>query len=294
MNGTMNWIAWAIPVFIIAMVGEYLLLRDKDYVGYSGKDTAASLTMGLGNFFLGLLLKALTLGVLIWMYQFRLVDVPNVWWTWPLLILAEDFCYYWYHRVHHEVRLFWAAHVNHHSSSHYNLSTALRQSWTTPLTGMLFWVPLPLLGFPPEMILGAKAISLLYQFVLHTEAVRRLGPLEWIFNTPSHHRVHHGRNAEYLDKNYGGIFIIYDRLFGTFEPERAAVDYGLTKQLTTHNPIRIAFHEWVAMFRDAARGCCWRTRISRVVRGPGWSPDSCCDVNRDALERVAERGGIRT
>jgi sterol desaturase/sphingolipid hydroxylase (fatty acid hydroxylase superfamily) len=171
------------------------------------------------------------------------------------------------------VRLFWAAHVNHHSSRHYNLSTALRQSWMTPLTGIVFYCPLPLLGFEPAMVATAVAINTVYQFWIHTEAIDRLGPLEWIINTPSHHRVHHGRNVEYLDRNYAGMFIIWDRMFGSFEPESAAVDYGLTKNIETFNPITIAFHEYVDMFRDAARADSMTNALQHMMRPPGWSPD---------------------
>ena len=190
-----------------------------------------------------------------------------------MLLFAEDLCYYWFHRIHHEVRFLWAAHVNHHSSQHYNLSTALRQPLLTPLTGPIFWAPLALLGFPPWMILTAQAWSLLYQFWLHTEAVDRLGPLEWILNTPSHHRVHHGKNVPYLDKNHGGIFIIWDRLFGTFAPEDERVVYGLTKDITTFNPLRIGFHEVAAIARDVARAPTLGAKLGYVVRPPGWSHD---------------------
>jgi sterol desaturase/sphingolipid hydroxylase (fatty acid hydroxylase superfamily) len=220
-----------------------------------------------------LVFKAFALGAMVWLHQFRLLDIPNAWWVWPLVIFAEDHSYYWFHRVHHEVRLFWAAHVNHHSSQHYNLSTALRQSWTTPLTGPWFWLPLPLIGFAPQMIVVAQVVSLLYQYWIHTEMIGRLGWLEAILNTPSHHRVHHGRNPQYLDKNYGGIFIIYDRLYGTFEPEAEAVDYGLTTNIETFNPVRIAFHEWAAMFRDARRAPTLGAAIGYLLRPPGWKHD---------------------
>jgi sterol desaturase/sphingolipid hydroxylase (fatty acid hydroxylase superfamily) len=190
-----------------------------------------------------------------------------------LLFFAEDLCYYAFHRVSHESRFFWAAHVNHHSSTHYNLSTALRQSWTTPLTTLPFWLPLPLLGFAPWMIITEQAISLLYQYWLHTEAIGTMGPFEKLFNTPSHHRVHHGRNAEYLDRNHAGILIIWDKLFGTFVPERAPVEYGLTKNLESFNPLVIAFHEWRQIAVDVAGarslGDAWRY----VFGPPGWSPD---------------------
>ena len=218
-------------------------------------------------------LKLLPFAGLAWFYQFRLFDIPVVWWSWILLLFAEDFCYYWFHRLHHEVRALWAAHENHHSSTHYNLTTALRQSWTTPFTGFLFWVPLPLLGFPIEMILIQKSISLLYQYWLHTELIGRLGWFGVVFNTPSHHRVHHGRNPIYLDRNHAGIFIIWDKIFGTFEPEGEAVDYGLTKNIHTHNPVRIAFHEWAAMLGDAWKARSWRGRFGYLFMPPGWTED---------------------
>jgi sterol desaturase/sphingolipid hydroxylase (fatty acid hydroxylase superfamily) len=169
--------------------------------------------------------------------------------------------------------VFWACHVNHHSSTHYNLSTALRQAVLTPLSGPIFWAPLPLIGFPPWMVLTAQAWSLLYQFWLHTEAIDRLGPLEAIMNTPSHHRVHHGKNVRYLDKNHAGIFIIWDKLFGTFAPEEERVVYGLTTDITTYNPLRIGFHEFAAIGRDVARAPSLRAKLGYMFRPPGWSHD---------------------
>ena len=230
--------------------------------------------MGLGNVVVAALTKGAAVAVFFAAYEHRIFDLGTGAAAWLLLFFAEDLCYYWFHRVHHEVRFFWAAHVNHHSSRHYNLSTALRQSWTTPLTGPIFWVPLALLGFHPFMILTAQAVSLIYQFWIHTELIGRLGPLEWVLNTPSHHRVHHGSNVEYLDRNYGGILIVWDRLFGSFEPERAAVDYGLTKNIRSFDPVpdrvpRVA--------RDVPRrlacALAGATRIGYLLRPPGWSPD---------------------
>ena len=218
------------------------------------------------------------------------VEIELTWWTLPLLILGEDCCYYWFHRIHHEVRLFWAAHVNHHSSTHYNLSTALRQSWTTPLTGPIFWAPLAVVGFDPAAILVAQSISLIYQFWIHTELIDRMGPLEAILNTPSHHRVHHGRNVRYLDRNYAGIFIFWDRLFGTFEPESERVDYGLTKNIHTFNPVEIAFHEWKAIWRDVRSATSWREAIAYVFEPPGWSPDHSTRTAREMQAELLQSG----
>src|SRR4029079_10729997 len=173
----------------------------------------------------------------------------------------------------HEARVFWASHVVHHSSRHFNLSTALRQTWV-PMTYLPFWLPLLALGFPPWMVLLAQSWSLIYQFGLHTERIGRLPrPIEAVFNTPSHHRVHHGSNEVYLDRNYGGILIVWDRLFGTFQGETERVRYGLTKNIRSFKPTRVAFHEFAAIWRDVRAAESWRHRLGCLFRGPGWSPD---------------------
>jgi sterol desaturase/sphingolipid hydroxylase (fatty acid hydroxylase superfamily) len=268
----------SIPAFIVLMVLEgFWSLRARaagqEIVGYTRQDTITSLAMGVGNVILSGGAKLGVAALWAWLYRFRLIDLPQAWWVWVLLFFAEDLCYYVFHRVSHESRFFWAAHINHHSSTHYNLSTALRQSWTTPFTGPLFWLPLPLLGFEPRMIFTQQAISLLYQFWLHTEAIDRLGPFEWVFNTPSHHRAHHGRNLAYLDRNYGGILIIWDRLFGTFEPERERVVYGLTKDIHTFYLPRVAFHEWAAILADIRRSPSLGAALRYTFGIPGWSHD---------------------
>ena len=270
-------IAFAVPGFIalLALEARYEHRHpERARRGYESRDTAASLVMGLGNVVVAALCKAGAAAVFFVAYQFRLFDIPNVWWAWLLLIPLEDLCYYWFHRGSHEVRFLWAAHVNHHSSRHFNLSTALRQSWTTPLTGPIFWVPLALIGFHPLMILTAQAISLVYQFWIHTELIGRLpSRFEWWMNTPSHPRVHHGSNVEYLDRNYAGIFMLWDRLFGSFEPEGEPVDYGLTRNIQTFNPLTIAFHDWAGMFRSMRGARTWRNALGYALRPPGWSPD---------------------
>lgn len=268
-------IAYAIPVFVLSMLIEYLHTRRKGKDAYERTDTVASIAMGIGAVVVGVPFRLLFLWVLSLLYEYRLFTFDLTLGTFLLLLLAEDFCYYWSHRTNHEVRLFWAAHVNHHSSERYNLSTALRQSWTQPYLMWIFWLPLPLLGFSPEMILLQQAISLIYQFFIHTQEVKRLGPLEWIFNTPSHHRVHHAVNPRYLDRNHGGIFIVWDRLFGTFAEERDddVPVYGITKNIETYNLFRISFHEWGAMLRDVARAPRFLDKLKYVVMPPGFSPD---------------------
>ena len=186
-------------------------------------------------------------------------------------VLGWDFIYYWNHRLSHEVRWLWAVHSVHHSSERYNLSTALRQPWGEALTLFVPYSLLALVGVNPRVLADARAINLIYQFWVHTEAIDKLGPFERVFNTPSHHRAHHGSNAEYLDQNHGSILILWDKLFGTFEPEGARVVYGLTNNIDTFNPVRVFGTEWMAIARDVAASESWRERWSFLLRGPGWA-----------------------
>jgi sterol desaturase/sphingolipid hydroxylase (fatty acid hydroxylase superfamily) len=268
-------ILYAIPVFVALLAAEWLSFRhgaEDRLRGYEVKDTFTSLAMGSGNVVINFGWKLVVLTVYAGLYELTPLRIsPRSWWAWVLLFFADDFAYYWFHRVSHEVRVFWASHVVHHSSQHYNLSTALRQTWV-PMTYLPFWLPLALVGFKPWMIMLQQAISLVYQFFLHTERVGRLPALvETVFNTPSHHRVHHGSNDIYLDRNYGGILIIWDRLFGSFQPETVPVRYGLTKNISTHNPVRVALHEYIALWREAARAPRWRDKLAVALRGPGWT-----------------------
>ncbi len=189
-------------------------------------------------------------------------------------VFAWDAIYYWNHRIQHESRWLWAIHVVHHSSERYNLSTALRQPVADNFGMFVPYGLLGALGFRPALIETARGVNLLYQYWIHTEAISKLGPVEEVFNTPSHHRVHHGSNRRYLDRNHGSILIVWDRLFGTFQREldEEPVVYGLTKNIRTFNPLRVATHEHAAILRDVARSTSWRERLGRVFRGPGWSP----------------------
>ena len=270
-------ILYAIPAFVLLLAVElwsFRLAADEELVGYELRDTRTSLSMGLGNVVINAVWKLAVVVVYAGLYELTPLRMPaDEWWTYVLLFFADDFSYYWFHRIHHEVRVFWASHVVHHSSEHYNLSTALRQTWT-PMTALPFWAGLALLGFQPWMILLQQAISLIYQFWIHTERIGRLpAPFELVFNTPSHHRVHHGSNELYLDRNYGGILIVWDRLFGTFQGETERVRYGLTQNLHTFKPTRVAFHEFSAIARDVRAAASWRHRLGYMFHGPGWSPD---------------------
>ncbi|WP_159840105.1 sterol desaturase family protein [Nocardia sp. CY41] len=269
-------IAHAIPVFVLCLALEaasFHLLPDDDQLGYQFRDARTSVLMGLGNVVVNLGWKLVVVAVYAAAYLAAPVHLPaDQPLTWIALFFADEIAYYWYHRTHHTVRVFWASHVVHHSSEFYNLSTALRQPWT-PFSSLPYWLPLALAGFPPWMILLQQSVSLLYQFFIHTERVGTLWrPVEFVFNTPSHHRVHHGSNDRYLDKNYGGILIVWDRLFGTFEPETERVRYGLTKNIATFNPARVATHEWISIWRDLRGATSWRAKGGYLFRGPGWSP----------------------
>lgn len=264
----------AIPVFVLTMFVEWRLTRKKDRVGrYTLRDTAASLAMGSGYLVGQALFKGVHIALYSWAYHHRLISFEWGVAAMVALFFLDDFIYYIFHRTHHEVRALWAVHVNHHSSEEYNLSTALRQPWLEPLVGPLFWLPLPFLGFPVEAVVVQQLLNLLYQYGVHTEQIHKFPSwIEWIFNTPSHHRVHHGSNPQYLDRNYGGILIIWDRLLGTFEPEEESVRYGITHNIRSHNPVWIAFHEFAAIAGDVRRAPSLRAKLHRVFGQPSTQP----------------------
>ena len=273
-----NVVQMAVPLFIGLILLEILIARFRGSARYETRDTLASLIMGAGSIISGMLVGFIAYQSLMYFYQFRLFEPGLGLWVFVVCFILDDLRYYWFHRIAHRVRWVWASHVNHHTSQHYNLSTALRQTWTGVFTGIFILnVPLVLLGFHPAMIVFVNGFNLVYQFWIHTEAIRRLPwVVELIFNTPSHHRVHHGTNARYLDANYAGTLIIWDRLFGSFVPEddREPVKYGIVRNLATFNPLKIAFHEWINMFIDLVRpGLALRQRLAYLFAPPGWSHD---------------------
>jgi sterol desaturase/sphingolipid hydroxylase (fatty acid hydroxylase superfamily) len=296
---------FAIPGFIGLMLLELAVTRrgqrqEDRLLGYERTDSRTSLAMGMGSLVVNGIWRfaeVLILGAAAALVPWEL----HGWSAWAVGLLGVEFFYYWDHRAGHEIRLLWAAHVIHHSSQKYNLSTALRQTWTGEYT-VLFFLPVALLGVPVEIILAAWSVNLLYQFWIHTEAIDRLPRwFEFVFNTPSHHRVHHGSQAQYLDRNYGGVLIVWDRLFGTFEPEGERVIYGLTKNLDTFNPLRVATHEYVALYRDVRAAGSWRTGAGFLLHGPGWAPGArpeliaqavTAELRNSASKTVASTGGL--
>ncbi|WP_432038819.1 sterol desaturase family protein [Streptomyces cucumeris] len=266
---------WSTPAFVLLTVVEMVACRlhpDEDAEGYAAKDAATSVTVGLGSPFVDLVWKIPIVAVYAAVHELTPLRVPVLWWTLPPMLLAQDFLCYGLHRGHHVIRILWACHVVHHSSRKFNLSTALRQPWTS-WTGWVFYLPLIALGVHPAAVAFCSSAGLVHQFWIHTE---RIGtpprPVELVFNTSSHHRVHHASQGGYPDRNVAGILIVWDRLFGSFAPETERPVYGLTKNLDTYSPLRVATHEYAAIARDVAAAEGWRERAGRVFRGPGWTP----------------------
>ena len=284
----------AVPFFVLLVLAEMIYARMSGRAKFEPRDSAASLVMGLGNLVSGIVFGLVTI---IW-FQFvgarALFDFGWSWPVWIIALIADDFLYYWSHRWAHTVRWYWADHVVHHSSQHYNLTTALRQPWISPLTFKFLWLgsALIFLGFPPAMIAFVGSINLIYQFWIHTEAVGRLPKwFEAVMNTPSHHRVHHATNPIYLDKNYAGIFIIWDRMFGSFQPEldEERCRYGIVKNLGSDNPLVICFHEWVGIFNDLRRAKSPKEAFMYAFGRPGWSPDGSRLTSEGLLARWKAR-----
>ncbi|MFF5390235.1 sterol desaturase family protein [Streptomyces sp. NPDC013012] len=268
-------LALSAPLFVLLVAVEMIYYRlhpDENASGYGVRDTAASFAVGAGAVVVDILYKTIAVAVFVALYELTPLRVEVTWATFPLILLAQDFCYYWMHREHHLVRVLWASHVVHHSSRRYNFSTSVRQPWTG-LTSQIFYIPLALAGVPPWAILLCGAINMLTQFWLHTDRIGRLPRIiERTINTPASHRVHHASQGGYLDRNFGGILMIWDRMFGTWAEETERPRYGLTKNIDTHNPLRIVSHEYAAIGRDLARATHWRDRARHLLGRPGWQP----------------------
>ncbi|MBR0553049.1 sterol desaturase family protein [Stakelama marina] len=286
-------VTYAIPAFVLLVAAEMVVAWSKDRRRYCPRDTLTSMSLGLGSTVAGVLAGGFVFAIAFWVWQFRLFDIGWNWYWFVVAFVLDDLAYYVFHRSAHRVRWFWASHVVHHSSQHYNLSTALRQTWTGffSLT-FLFRLPLFLIGFPPAMVFFVAGVNLVYQFWIHTEAIGRMPRwFEAVMNTPSHHRVHHATNARYLDRNYAGVFIVWDKLFGTFEPEREdeAPRYGIVKDLGSFNILWAATHEWIGIARDVWRAPGWRAKWNYMWREPGWSHDG----SRDTSDTIRARWKAR-
>lgn len=273
-----NPLTYAAPFFVLCILVELAALRwldhDDSTTGYALKDARASISMGVVSVFFLTAFKVVTFvaftAVFVWFAPWQLP--ADTWWYWVLLVVGLDLGYYWHHRFSHRVRIAWAGHQAHHSSEFMNFGTALRQKWN-PWFEFFFWLPLPLLGFSPWTLYVAFGFNLIYQFFVHTELVGKLPrPVELVFNTPSHHRVHHGSDPEYLDKNYGGVLIVWDRLLGTFAEERHRPTYGLTYKVETYNLLRLQYGDYVQMVRDVRGATGLRNKLGHVLGPPGWHP----------------------
>ncbi|WP_118180990.1 sterol desaturase family protein [Paraburkholderia phosphatilytica] len=265
------------PVFLACIGWEawHLYRTRPDAHLYSWRDTLCNAALALMHQGADKLAWFFVLPVYAYVYDhYRVFTWRDGWLSFAVLFIAQDFLYYVFHRASHRVRWLWAAHVVHHSSQRMNFSTAFRQSLMYPVAGMwVFWTPLALFGFPPHQIVAIVLINLAFQFFVHTQAIGRLGWLEYVLNTPSIHRVHHARNDRYIDRNYAGVLVIWDRLFGSYvdEDPRDPPVYGIVEQIQTYNPLKATFHEWHAMLTDAARVKGWQNRVAALFGPPEWA-----------------------
>jgi sterol desaturase/sphingolipid hydroxylase (fatty acid hydroxylase superfamily) len=278
-----NPVTYAVPFFLLTILIELAALRWLDHdsafdnrgvTGYAGKDAGTSMLMGLGSLVSTLVFKVgafvVYSAVFVYVAPFHLA--MDTWWSWVLALVAVDFVYYFSHRFVHRVNVGWAAHQAHHSSEYMNFATALRQKWN-PWFEFFFFLPLPFLGIAPWAIYMAFGFNLIYQFYVHTELVGKMWrPIELVMNTPSHHRVHHGSDPEYLDKNYAGIFIVWDRIFGTFVEEKQRPTYGLTKPVDTYNLLKLQYGDYAQIVRNVRAAERFRDKLGYLFGPPGWEP----------------------
>ena len=267
--------AYGVPVVLLLITAEVIYSSIKGLNFYKLEDTIAGLGLLLGNFLIGLLTKSSIFLIYVYLYQFRLITVNDllpIWAVWLATFVMIDFVYYWYHRFSHRVRFMWAVHMNHHSSEEMNFTVSLRQAWFGPITKVPFFIFMPLVGFDPIITAVAGVASTLWGVIGHTQWIRRLGILEYIFVTPSSHRVHHGSNECYIDRNYGNLLIIWDRLFGTFAEEIEPVKFGIRDNVKTYNPIKITFMFWGQMISDFKKSTTTKEKILSFFGSPEWKP----------------------
>jgi sterol desaturase/sphingolipid hydroxylase (fatty acid hydroxylase superfamily) len=270
-----------LPGFLLLLIAEsFFLIKEHRQNKF---DLMSSIIIGLGAIPAAFVANGIIIYTYTIIYQYRFFTVPPVYWlSWIACFFADDLSFYWFHRLSHKVRFLWASHLVHHSSESFSLSTSVRVPWTSNITGaFLFWAWMPLVGIEPGMVILMKSLSVIYQFFMHTEAIKKL-PVwyEAVFNTPSHHRVHHSSDIQHLDKNLGGNLIIWDKIFGTFKQENQKPKYGLTKNITSFNPFVIAFHEWKNLFNDFKKAKSFKNRLRYFFYSPGWSHDGSTKTAR--------------
>ncbi len=261
------------PIYAVVIGIEILCSHFHNHNKYSNKGLITNIYLMLANMSLDLLMRGVCLVVLNYFFKFHFISIGNIYLYWGLLLLLQDFMFYWLHYVDHYCRLFWAIHVTHHSSEEFNLTVGFRSSVFQPLYRFIYFIPLSFLGFDGKDIMFMYSATQIYGILIHTQYVGQLGFLEYFMSTPSHHRVHHGSNIAYLDKNMGMVFIFWDKLFGTFQKEVEIVKYGLTENIQSHHPIKVIFHEWQAIIQDVATAPNFKSKWMYVFGPPGWSHD---------------------
>ncbi len=269
-------ILFAIPFFLLAILIEWwALYRQNRHQGYRFNDAITNLNIGIGQQATGMFLKSVLLYGYVWLYEHAAFwHIPATWWSFVLCLVGFDFAFYWAHRLGHESNLFWGAHSVHHQSEDYNLSVALRQSWLHSFLSFFIFLPLAIVGFHPLTFTAAAGLNIIYQFWIHTEAIGKLPRwIEAVWNTPSHHRVHHAVNRQYIDRNHAGMFIVWDKLFGTFAPEIEAPIYGITTPLRSWNPFWANIHYYIELWQQSRHISRLRDRLYLWFAPPGWQPN---------------------
>ena len=271
----MSLIVYSIPIFFLLIGVELLIVRMRGLPYYRFNDAITNLSCGIGSQVSGIFMKFLTFGVYVIIYNHSPLSgrIPYNYLTIILLFLGVDFFYYWFHRLAHEISIIWGSHVVHHQSEEYNLTVALRQAWVQGAFSWVFYLPLAFVGFDPYMFATIASLQTLYQFWIHTKVIDKMPRwFEYVFNTPSHHRVHHGVNPKYIDKNHAGTLIIWDRVFGTFQLEEEEVVYGITTQPKSWNPLWLNFEYWIDLFKDTTKVHKPVDAVRMLTLAPGWKP----------------------
>ena len=264
---------YGVPIVLALITAEVIYSAINNLGYYKLKDSLAGFGLLFGNISISLLTKSSIFFFSLFIYEFKLITINEIfpaWLVWPLTFIVIDFIYYWYHRCSHRIRFLWAVHMNHHSSEEMNFTVALRQPWFGPLTKVPFFAVMPLIGFDPIVTAIAGAVSTLYGLLTHTKWVNKLSFLEYILITPSHHRVHHGSNENYIDKNYGNLLIIWDKIFGTYAAEKEEVNYGIRENVNTFNPIKITFMNWYLMYKDFKKSRGYKNKLLSFFGAPEW------------------------